>query len=83
MACRKCGAVRGHTDDCTTRAGRRARKNRRDNVKKGVLGFGISPVCRTCDGDGMVSRHYQDRNGKWQKETTTCTDCGGSGRIDE
>lgn len=50
---------------------------------KGVMKGVKSHECRTCEGDGMVTRHYQDRNGKWQKETTTCSDCGGSGEINE
>lgn len=83
MACDECGGRIRHKDWCTRPAAVRQKKGRKDASKKNIMRPGYSPVCRTCDGDGSVVDHYQDKKGKWQHRSRMCPDCEGSGRIDE
>lgn len=76
MACIRCGATRGHLEGCPVARG--AKKGH----GKGLLRGEKSHECRTCEGAGYVTRNFR-RKGKWESEQKTCSDCNGSGRIDE
>ena len=74
MACGKCGAKKGHLPGCP------ALKGPARGHGKGLLRGEKSHKCRTCDGDGFITRNFR-RKGKWESEQVTCPDCDGTGEV--